>query len=41
MTIFQGIGCRTTKLNTTFSMGNGVPNMAFEIFSSKTLRPTE
>ncbi len=26
MTIFQGIGRRMTKINITFSMGNGIPN---------------
>ncbi len=35
MTIFQGMGCRTTKMNITFSMGNGIPNTAFNFFPQK------
>ncbi len=36
MTIFQGMGCRTTKINITFSMGNGVLNTALKFFYQKT-----
>ncbi len=32
MTIFHGIECQTTKMNITFSMGNGLPNMPLQIF---------
>ncbi len=35
MTIFQGMRCRTTKMNITFSMRNGVSNMALKFFSQK------
>ncbi len=36
MTIFQGIGYRTSKMNITFSIGNGVPNMVLRFFPQKT-----
>ncbi len=35
MTIFQGMGCRMTKMNITFSMRNGVPNTALKFFPEK------
>ncbi len=35
MTIFRRMGCRTTKINITFSMGNGVPNTAWKFFPQK------
>ncbi len=35
MTIFQGMGRRMTKMNTIFSMGNGVPNTALKFFPQK------
>ncbi len=36
MVIFQGIGCRTTKKNITFSLGNEIPNAALKFFPQKT-----
>ncbi len=36
MTIFQVIGCPMTKMNITFSMGNGVPSMALKFFPQRT-----
>ncbi len=36
MIIFQGLGRRTTKMNTTFSMGNGVLNTALKFSCQKT-----
>ncbi len=36
MTIFQGIRCRTTKMNITLSIGNGVLNTALKFFPKKT-----
>ncbi len=35
MTIFQEIECRTIKMDVTFSVGNGVPNMALKFFPQK------
>ncbi len=35
MTIFQRMGCLTTKMNITFSMGNRVPNTALKFFPQK------
>ncbi len=35
VTIFQGMGCRTTKMNITFFMGNGVLNTALKFFPQK------
>ncbi len=35
MTIFQGVGRRTTKMNITFSMGNVASNTALKFFSLK------
>ncbi len=41
VTIFEGMGRRTTKMNITFSLGNRVPNTVFKVFSPKTpYRPT-
>ncbi len=37
MTIFEGKGRRTTKMNTTFSVGNGVPNTVSKFFPQKNL----
>ncbi len=31
--MFQGMGCRTIKMNITFSMGNKVPNTALKFFA--------
>ncbi len=35
MTIFQGMGHRTIKMNVTFSMGNGSPNTVLKFFPQK------
>ncbi len=35
MTIFEGKGCWTTKINIAFSMGNGVPNIVLKFFLRK------
>ncbi len=35
MTIFQGMGRRTTKMHITFSMGNGIPNIALKFSPQK------
>ncbi len=35
MTIFQRMGCRKTKMNVTFSTGNGVPITALKFFPQK------
>ncbi len=35
MTIPEGTGRRTTKKNIMFSVGNGVPNIAFKLFPQK------
>ncbi len=35
MTIFQRMGCWTTKMSITFSMGNGIPNTALKFFPQK------
>ncbi len=37
MTIFQGTGRRMTKMNKTFSMGDGVSNTASKCFPQKSL----
>ncbi len=36
MTIFEGMGRRTTKMNVTFFLGYGVPNTVFKFFLQKT-----
>ncbi len=36
ITIFQGMVCRTTKMNIIFSMGNGVLNTTLKFFPRKT-----
>ncbi len=36
ITFFQGMVCRMTKMNVTFSMGNGVSNTALKFFPQKT-----
>ncbi len=41
MTIFQKTGDRTTKMNITFSMGNGVPNTVLKFFPQKAHIPAE
>ncbi len=33
MTIFEGMGCLTTKMNITFFGGNGVPNAVFKFLT--------
>ncbi len=41
MTMFQGMGCQTTKM-ITFSKGNKVPNTALKFFPQKLpYRPNE
>ncbi len=35
MTLFQGMGSRTAKMNKTFPMGNGVLNAVLKIFPQK------
>ncbi len=37
MTIFQEVVCPATKMNITFSMGNGVPNTELKHFPRKTV----
>ncbi len=36
MTIYQGMGRWTTKVNITFSVGNGVPSTTLKFFPQKT-----
>ncbi len=38
MTIFEETGRRKTKMNITFSVGNGVTNTVFKFFPQKTPR---